>query len=350
MTSPKKVIISGLAGVAVLAMLHLWLNGGLLTLGIGSGANSIDVSGFRVGFLPVTCHLTCPVTDWINQQMMGKGFYQPVRFSGWPELKEAFLAANLQATFMLAPMAMALKQQGVPVKIVYLGHRDGTALVVHKESNIFNFKDLKGKTIAVPNRFSNQRLIIYRGLHDNGMTINDVTLLEMPPPDMPAALYSKSVDAIISGEPFMGQAELDGYGRVLYQARQLWPNFISCVLAVHERIIKEHPEWVQQLVDGIARSGKWLDTDMRHRMEASDAVAQNYYHQDPRLLRFVLSKPPDRVTYTNLALARKDFEVIERFAFEAGILDGSVSFGDYTDTTFSARTYDAQPYSWEVPE
>ena len=46
------------------------------------------------------------------------------------------------------------------------------------------------------------------------MDIRDVTLVEMPPPDMPAALYSRSVDAIISGEPFMAQSEMDGYGRV----------------------------------------------------------------------------------------------------------------------------------------
>ena len=40
------------------------------------------------------------------------------------------------------------------------------------------------------------------------MKMSEVTLLEMPPPDMPAALYSRSVDAIISGEPFMAQSEM----------------------------------------------------------------------------------------------------------------------------------------------
>ena len=36
---------------------------------------------------------------------------------------------------MLAPMAMALREQGVPIKIVYLGHRDGTAMMVQKDSD-----------------------------------------------------------------------------------------------------------------------------------------------------------------------------------------------------------------------
>src|SRR5688572_14679895 len=68
---------------------------------------------FRVGFLPVTCHLTCPVTDFINRQLSGNGFFQPLRFSGFPELKEAFLSGHTSATFILAPMAMALREQGV---------------------------------------------------------------------------------------------------------------------------------------------------------------------------------------------------------------------------------------------
>ena len=344
MSKLVKILMSVAGAVLLLGFLHVWLNVGFDKLVLGR-SDVADEATFRVGFLPVTCHLTCPVTDWINRTMLGKGFFEPVRFSGWPELKEAFLSNNLPATFMLAPMAIALRQQGVPVKIVYLGHRDGTALMVHIDSHIHSFKDLKGKSIAIPNRFSNQMLIIYKGLKDYGMSINDVKLLEMPPPDMPAALHSKAVDAIISGEPLMAQTELDGYGRVLYQAKELWPNFISCVLVVHEHVIKEHPEWVQKLVDGIAKSGKWLDADMEHRMEASQAVAKNYYHQDPRLLRYVLSKPPDRVTYTNLALAQSDFEKIETIALDAGILDAPIPFSEYTDTTFSAQTHGAQPYT-----
>jgi len=270
-----------------------------------------------------------------------------VRFNGWPELKESLLSGDLPASFLLAPMAMVLREQGVPIKIVYLGHRDGTALMVHKDLPIYNFRDLKGKRIAVPNRFSNQNLIIHKGLRDFGLKPEEVHIVEMPPPDMPAALYSKSVDAIISGEPFMAQTEMDGYGRVLYQAKDLWPGFISCVLVVSERMIREHPEEVQALVDGIARSGLWLDSGMDHRMQAADAVAKSYYNQDPRLLRFVLSKPPDRVTYSRLSLVRQDFERIAELAVATGILKRPIPFEEYADPRFSDRAAGLGPYSWK---
>ena len=282
--------------------------------------------------------------------MQGQGFYEPVRFNGFPELKESLISGHLPATFMLAPLAMKLRQEGVPIKIVYLGHRDGTAMMVHKDSDIYQIKDLKGKTIAVPNRYSNQYLIIFKALRDNGMTIGDVNIVEMPPPDMPAALYSKAVDAITSGEPFMAQTQLENYGRVLYQAKEVWPNFISCVLVVREDMIKEHPDWVQKLVDGIAKSGKWLEGGMDHRMMAADSVSKQYYNQRPELLRFVLSKPPDRVTYANLSLAKKDFEQIEALAKEAGILNGAIGFDDYADPTFSIKAQGAKAYDWEEPK
>jgi NitT/TauT family transport system substrate-binding protein len=338
----KTVFLWSVLWLALVTSLHGWLN----LKWFAPVSRTSEDAGFRVGFLPVTCHLTCPVTDFINKELHGQGLFAPVRFSGWPELKEAYLAGYTPATFILAPMAIALREQGVPIKIVYLGHRDGSAVVVHKESQIYRMQDLRGKRVAVPNRYSNQRLLIFRALRDAGMTIDDIELLEMAPPDMPAALYARAVDAISSGEPFMGQAELDGYGRVLWLTKDVWPNFISCVLAVHEEAIRDHREVVQQLVDGIARSGKWIDQSMNHRMDAAEFVARHYYNQDSRLLEFVLSKPPDRVKYTNLSLRRKDFQEIEELGRAAGILIGTATFEDYTDASFVPDDSIVEPYDW----
>jgi NitT/TauT family transport system substrate-binding protein len=342
MSLGKSVSIFAIGWLAVITLLHASLN-----LHVFSPATAPIAKEFRVGFLPVTCHLTCPVTDFINRQISGKSVFEPIRFQSWPELKEAFLAHATPATFILAPMAIKLREEGVPIKIVYLGHRDGTAMVVHRDSDIFKIEDLRGKTIAIPNRFSNQWLLVFRALKQHGMTPVDVRVVEMPPPDMPAALYSHAVDAITSGEPFMGQAELDGYGRVLYLTKDIWPNFISCVLAVNEDAIKTRRDIVLQLVDGIARSGMWLDKSMDHRMEAAQFVSKFYYNQNPRLLQFVLSKPPDRVKYTNLTVRKPDFEEIEALGKEAGILKGTAHFEDYADTSFIPPDQEVKAYSWD---
>jgi len=181
------------------------------------------------------------------------------------------------------------------------------------------------------------------------MSLRDIQIVEVPPPDMPTALFSRSVDAIIAGEPLMAQTEMDGYGRVLFLAKDVWPGFISCVLAVPERMIRSRRGDVQRLVDGIARSGKWLDRSLDHRMQAAGFTARHYYHQNPDLLRYVLSKPPDRVRYTNLALHRADFEEIERLGVEASILKGKAHFDDYADPSFARDEAEMRTYAWEGP-
>lgn len=347
MSQGRVVWVVVIAWTIVVTVMHIWLNVGFASFLQSVRGDAPD--RFRVGYLPVTCHLTCPVTDFIHKSMTDESLFDPIRFNGFPEIKEAFLAGHIPATFILAPLAMALREQGVPIKIVYLGHRDGTAMMVHRESQIYRIEDLKGKTIAVPNRFSNQWLLVYKALRDRGMDLDDVKILEMTPPDMPAALYARAVDAITSGEPFMGQTELDGYGRVLYLTKDVWPNFISCVLAVSEDAIRHDRPAVQALVDGIARSGQWLDETPDHRMQASQFVAEHYYHQDPRLLEFVLSKPPDRVKYSNLNVHRKDFEEIEALGLAAGVLEGTAHFEDYADPSFVTDSQTIEPYAWEAP-
>ncbi len=342
----RTLITFTLGWIALITLLHGKLNlGWFAATKDGKGA-----SQFGIGFLPVTCHLTCPVTHFINKEMSGEEMFKPMRFNGWPELKEMFIGRpnEMPASFILAPMAIALREQGVKIKIVYLGHRDGSAVMVHKDSGIYKTSDLLGKRIAVPGRYANQRLIIYRELKKAGMKLDDVTLLEMPPPDMPAALLSKAVDAITSGEPFMGQTELDGYGRVLWQAKDVWPGFISCVLAVHEDAIRDHRADIQKLVNGIAASGKWVDQSMEHRMDAAQFVSAHYYNQNPRLLSFVLSKPPDRVTYSRLAPLKENFEEIERLALQAGMLQGTAHFADYVDDSFAPEASATKAPDFEV--
>lgn len=234
-------------------------------------------------------------------------------------------------------MAMSLKQRGTPIRIVYLGHRDGTALMVAAGSKASSIRDLRGKKILVPSRYSNQYLWLARMLRKAGMTLDDVDWREAAPPDMPAMLETGGCDAYIVGEPFAARTEMAGTGRVLFLTKDEWPDFISCVVVVREELIAEQPDLVQELVNGIAGSGVWLDEDASHRFDAAEVAGQYYYNQDPELLKFVLSKPPDRVRYTRLAPHRDDFDEIMELAHDIGILHEPIAFEDYADPSFSER-------------
>ena len=277
------------------------------------------------------------MTDYIAAYSDAGRLFIPRLFQGFPEIKEALISNRMQAAFMVAPMAIALRAQGVPVKIVYLGHRYGSAVVVQKDGPVREFRDLRGKTIAVPSRFSDERLIIHKALRDNGMTDADVRLVEMAPPDVAGALAAGAIDAFSMGEPFPSQAEMGGYGRVLFHAKEYWPDYISCVLVVRQDVIDKRPEAVQVLVDGIARSGLWLDEGKRNRLHAADFVGRYYYRQDPKLLRWALTNPLDRVTYTPLTPYREDFDLITELMLATNTLERPIAFDEYVDTRFAEQ-------------
>jgi NitT/TauT family transport system substrate-binding protein len=311
------------------------------------------------------------------------------KYTEFATIAEELRQGKLKATFILAPLAMALRREGVPIKIVHLGHRDGTTIMVHRDSKIRSFADLRGSTMAIPHNYSNQRILLAREMEKHGMTPADLKLLVYPPPEMPSALQKRAIDAYIVGEPMAAKAEIEGFGRVLAFTKDVWPNFISCVLAVREDLIREDRALVRELVDGIAASGRWIDApgedlapgvrraggagagaggegagreaaaagggprpadsvvvlpeggDATHRMQAAAIAARaEYYNQDPELLRFVLSKPPDRVRYTGLVPARPDFEEIQRYAEKLGYFrpstpDDPFGFDDYCDPSFA---------------
>jgi NitT/TauT family transport system substrate-binding protein len=102
------------------------------------------------------------------------------------------------------------------------------------------------------------------------------------------------------------------------------------VLVVRDELIAEHPEQVRDLVRGIADSGEWAE---RHRLDAA-RIAAPYFHQDRKLVEFVLTQPPDRVSYRQLTPSDDDMREIMQYALAAGILRHPIELADLIDRRF----------------
>jgi NitT/TauT family transport system substrate-binding protein len=329
----RRVLLPVFIWLGLVSGLHAWLN--VNWASVVNDYLAPEKRKFTVAYIPVTCHLACPVTDYISKLSKGGEIFLPKMFQGFPEIKEALISNKVQAGFIVAPMAIALRAQGVPIKIVYLGHRYGSAVVVLKDGPIHTPADLKGRVIAIPSRFSDERLILFRMMKKFGIKPNEIKMVEMAPPDVAGALAARAVDAFSMGEPFPSQAEMVGFGRVLFNAREYWPDYMSCVLVVRQDMIDQRPEAVQTLVDGIARSGLWLEKGKPYRENAADFVGRFYYNQNPALLRWALTKPLDRVMYSPLAPRKKDFDMVRDLMIETGVLNKRIEFEEYVDLRFA---------------
>ena len=296
-----------------------------------------------IGGLPVTCNLTLPVAC-VGKSAANRSIppgtprfeYEYTKYNGWPEVKESLMAGRIQAAYMLAPLVMDLADKGIPLKIVSLGHRSGAVIMVRTESPYQHFRQLAGKRVAVPSRFAVDFLFLRRMLAQENMRIEDVQIVEMAPPDMPAALYANAVDAYCTGEPFGAAAQAAGYARPLRMTRDEWPKYICCVLTVREELIKAQPAMVQDLVNQILGAGVWLDQKPQNRETAVQiAAGPKFFNQDPKMIRFVMQNPSDRVTYGDLRMIRSEFEELMQLSIAAGTLEHPVAYETYVDDRFA---------------
>lgn len=297
-------------------------------LHIGDNPNARQ--SLTVAYIPVTCHLTCPVTDYASRTSTTGTRFDALRFSEFPSIVDALKSKRLQAGFLVVPLAMKLKEQGVPIKICCLGHRNGSELMVRKDSTAKDLRDMKGKTIAIPSPYSNENFFLRDLMEKQGLKPDDIKIIVLPPPDMPTSLASGGIDGFVVAEPFCSKVERDGSGRVLYYLKDVWHNYISCALVVHEDLIKEKPDEVRDLVRGIVESGEWAET---HREDAAK-VAAPYFRQDVGLLEYILTHPKDRVVYRMLNPTDAELQKIMDIGLHLDLLKKRLPVADLIDREF----------------
>lgn len=336
MNTSRRVFLGVAAWTAGISALH-----GSLNINWNALRNSFRsrdrIQTLVVAGLPVTCNLTLPIACEARNldRTITRANFEYRRYNGWPEVKESLISGEIDAAYMLAPLVMDLATNDVPVKIVSIGHRSGAVIMVHTDSPYRKFQDLTGKVIAIPSRFAVDFLFLRKMLAKEGMSAKDIKIVEMAPPDMPAALYARAVDAYCTGEPYGAAAQRAGYAVPLRMTRDEWPMYICCVLTVRQELIDQNPSLVQDLVNYVQGAGQWLDADQNHRTRAAEIAADNkYFNQDKAILQYVMENPTDRVTYGDLRMIKEEFDDMMQLSLQAGTLKRPIPFERYIDDRF----------------
>lgn len=262
------------------SFLHHWLNG---------DRNYGKV--IRMGYMPVITNLASPLLDHATRDANGLRF-QALKFTSFAEMAEALRHNEIQAAFMIAPLSIVLRQQGEDVKIVYIGNRHESTLVVKKDIEVNCLSDLAGKTLAVPMRYSGHNLSILKLLEEKGLR-SRVRIVEMNPPDMASALAAGSLDAYYVGEPFAAQTLKSGDSKRLFYVEEVCRDFICNLLLVKQDFIENRPDLVERLVQSAARSGIWAAKNVK----AAARIASAYWNQPAELIEYALSTPANRVIF-----------------------------------------------------
>ena len=281
-----------------------------------------DVPTLKVGYLPITHSLAVVVADNLYAGKYKNLKVEPIKFSSWPELLDAYNSGQIQAASELLVLALAGAEKGIPESVVSLSHRHGDFLTVAKEIN--SVKDLKGKRVAIPHRMSVHNILLAQALKKEGLTLKDVEWIEMPPPDMPAALARGDIKGFIVAEPFGTKAVQAGFGKPLLNAKDIWPDYICCGLVFHPDFIKAYPAAAKEYAESFVAAGKFIDTNRKEAI----AITRKYINIDEKVLEDALSRD---VTYSDLYLKHTEVEQLQRYALELNLLKKPVNLDQLLD-------------------
>ncbi len=168
--------------------------------------------------------------------------------TGAPEM-QAMLAGDLDVAYVGAAPVIPALSQGLDAKIIEPVQINGSSLVLRPEYKYESPKDLKGLRIATYPSGTIQDTLLREWLKENGLDPEkDVTILGMTGGDAATAIAAKQVDAVFLPHPSPTAIEKKGNGRTIVQSGQMEPNHACCVLVVSGKLIREHPDIVEQIV------------------------------------------------------------------------------------------------------
>ncbi|MDO5309913.1 MAG: ABC transporter substrate-binding protein [Planctomycetia bacterium] len=299
----------------------------LLTLAslLGCTGNSGSASGKRVvkiAYLPITHAL--PVFE-LKEELEAQDAdlqVELVKYGSWPELLDALNTNRVDGASVLIELAMKSKESGIGIKAVALGHKDGNVMIASPE--IKTASDLKGKRVSIPHRQSSHNILVNHALEQGGLTIDDVALVELSPPEMPAALASGQIDAYCVAEPFGAIAVSVGAGRVLFTSEELWEDSLCCGLVLTDAFLENRVDDAKEFVEDYKAAGRNLTK------ERAKEIAIKYLNQKPEVLDISLQW----ISYDDLEITPEIYDALLQRVKDYGLSDNPPTYEQFVKGQF----------------
>lgn len=277
----------------------------------------------KIAYLPITHALPLYIEKEFGQQNFKNINIELVKFGSWPELMDALNTGKVDGASVLIELAMRAKEQGIDLKAVALGHRDGNVVVVSQDIN--KTADLKGKTFAIPHRLSTHNILLYQMLKDAGLNYSDLKVVELPPPEMPSALAEGRISGYVVAEPFGAKSVAYGKGKVLYQSKDIWKDSVCCGLVLRGDFIKNSGTAAEELLKEYISAGKYIDS----KGEKVQEISKKYMSVEQNVLDLSM----EWISYNDLKIYENDYNDLRKYLMEMDLSKNPPSYKDFVDNS-----------------
>jgi len=232
-----------------------------------------------------------------------KGFHlKIIQYHDWNDVIADLKSGRLDGAFTLSPLAMNMIRGGFAAKIVLMADRNGNSFVLSKSIKSIAGLRHKKTIIAVPYRYSQQRLLLHMALKQHAVRDGHVTVISMPPRDMVKSLRRGEIDGFVVGAPEGNRSVSVGIGWLAAISPQIWRNHMDHVFLASNRLIKGQSKHLQELVNTLVASGKFIRT---HPHEAA-VMGEDYTGAPGSVFEQVLTDPRDWISYNDMLPSKDD--------------------------------------------
>ena len=131
-------------------------------------------------------------------------------------------------------------------------------IIVRKDSGIKSIKDLKGKTIAVQEGAAGYTLLSV-ALQANGMSVNDVKIMNISNDNIPATFADTSIDCWAAWKPSSTSLKASlGDNALVIGTNSDYPAYaFPSTWVANKDYVKEHPDVTQKFVNALTKAQVW---------------------------------------------------------------------------------------------
>jgi chemotaxis signal transduction protein/ABC-type nitrate/sulfonate/bicarbonate transport system substrate-binding protein/CheY-like chemotaxis protein len=303
----------------------------------------------KVAHIQITDHIILGVL----KHLIARGELQPQHFEletvcmpGWNPVQTALEKGEVDAAFILAPIAMDLYSFGVPIKLTLLAHKNGSISV---RSNRDGYGEpyadyFRSKSFFIPHKMSVHHILAHLFFSSIGLTPgmvgegqSDVNFEVVAPIKMQEFLQSnKAAAGFMVAEPLGTKAIASGVASLQFLSSELWENHPCCCVTMRDDFIEPHTDAVYEFTEMLVAAGKFVE--QKPEMAAEIGVA----FLDPNktlglkvpVLKNVLSEEKGIKT-GDLYPAIDDLRTMNDYMVKRMRIGGAVDMDAFVDTRFA---------------
>ena len=216
-------------------------------------------------------------------------------------------------------------EQGLPLRMVAGGtstseepEEDFSALMVPGDSPVTGIEQLAGQRVAVNTLRNINDIVIGSLLEDAGLSFDSIEFVELPFPDMAAAVANGDVAAALLIEPFVTAAEQQGLKIIERPYTHVKPGLQIGTYVMSAQNVQENPEIAEAFLEGVQATADAIREDP----EAFRAALPEISEIPPELAQDV------RINLWQGGSDMESLELIQDLMLQYGLIEEPVDLGE----------------------